>query len=552
MKNQHIRIKHGRCAAFLLVILALSPAQRALAQEDGKKQTIEITSAFKPVLRDAAKIRFNGTAPGQDTTLPSLTYRIPVQNLVPGLSPVTLKPITLDTDSLGAMASHNYLRAGYGNLNTPVAEAGFTLGAGTNRLNVFGSHISSKGPIEYQQYARTRLSAHGSAQVMENLELSGQFGYRQDRHFQYGYQKIPGASFDRSDLLRRYNTLSAEGGLRNLSPTEFDLHYMPRVRFDVFNDNRGNNETNTLLDLPLEKRIGENVIAAIGLQADLTRYKPDNGKAQSNNLFLVPLSVTFRRDNLRIKAGFTASWDNSVFNPLPEIAVEFPVAGEKWVLQGGWIGYYNKGSYMRFAGVNPFIGAPDSLVNNRMIERYVGFRGTLAGGFTYQARIGSATYHGAALYENDWASGRDFKVVYEEKLQAVQARGEIGYAKAERFSFRAALAWNGFNSQKTEDRAWGLLPLDIDGHLRWQIVKDLWLRADAYLWQGAVFPDRFGNAIRMQGALDLNAGLEFRITKLLSLWTRFNNLTNSKYQRWNGYQAFGFNMTGGVLLNFQR
>jgi hypothetical protein len=106
-----------------------------------------------------------------------------------------------------------------------------------------------------------------------------------------------------------------------------------------------------------------------------------------------------------------------------------------------------------------------------MIERYVGFRGTLAGGFTYQARIGSATYHGAALYENDWASGRDFKVVYEEKLQAVQARGEIGYARAERFSFRAALAWNGFNSQETEDRAWGLLPLDIDGHLRWQIVS---------------------------------------------------------------------------------
>ena len=536
----------------LLASLAFGLSMHGAAQEDGKKQTIDITSAFKPVLREAAKFRFNGTAPKQDTALPRLTYRIPVQNLVPGLSPVTLKPITLAADSLGGMASDNFLRAGFGNLNTPVAEAGFTLGSGTNRLNVFGSHISSKGPIEFQEYARTRLSAHGTAQVVENLELSGRFGYHQDKHFQYGYDKAPGSNFDRDDLLRRYNTLSAEAGLRNLSATEFGLHYSPRIRFDVFGDNRGNNETNTLVDLPLEKRIGENLTASIGLQADLTRYRPDNGKAQSNNLFLAPISVSFRRDNLRLKAGFTPSWDNRTFNPLPEFTVEFPVAGEKWVLQGGWIGYYNKGSYMRFAGINPFIGAPDSLVNNRMIERYAGFRGTLAGGFTYQARIGSATYHGAALYANDWASRKDFKVLYEEKLQAIQARGEIGYAKAERFHFRAALAWNGFNSQRTEDRAWGLLPLELDGHLRWQILKDLWLKADAYLWQGAVFPDRSGNAIRMDGALDLNAGLEFRITKSLSLWTRFNNITNARYQRWNGYESFGFNMTGGVMLNFRR
>ena len=536
----------------LLALLAVATALNGIAQEDGKKQTIDITSAFKPVLRDAAKIRFNGTAPRQDTSLPRLAYNIPVQNLVPGLSPVTLKPITLDTDSLGGMASHNYLRAGFGNLNTPVAEAGFTLGSGPNRLNVFGSHISSKGPIEFQEYARTRITAHGAAEVMENLEFSGQVGYRQDKHFQYGYEKAPGLNFDRSDLLRRYNTLSAEIGVRNLSPTEFGLHYKPRIRLDAFDDNRGNSETNTLVDLPLEKAIGENFSASIGLQADLTRYRPDDGKAQSNNLFLVPMSIGFRRENLRIKAGFTASWDNSTFRPLPEITVEFPVAGEKWILQGGWIGYYNKGTYMRFAGINPFIGAPDSLVNNRMIERYVGFRGTLAGGFHYQARIGSATYHGVALYENDWANRKDFKVVYEERLQAIQARGELGYSKAERFSFRAAAAWNGFNSQKTEDRAWGLLPLELDGHLRWQLVKDLWLRADAYLWQGAVFPDRSGNAIRMQGAFDLNAGLEFRITKLLTLWTRFNNLTNARYQRWNGYESFGFNMTGGVLLNFQR
>jgi outer membrane receptor protein involved in Fe transport len=131
-------------------------------------------------------------------------------------------------------------------------------------------------------------------------------------------------------------------------------------------------------------------------------------------------------------------------------------------------------------------------------------------------------------------------------------RGEIGYVRGEQFSLQSGVNWYGFNKQVTEDRAWGMLPFELNAHLRWRVVKDLWLTADAYLWEGALFRTNTGQATRVDGAFDLNAGLEFRVAKRLTIWTRFNNITNTNYQRWNQYEAYGFNMMGGVSFQFDK
>ena len=51
----------------------------AFAQKDtSKTQTIDLTSSFKPVLRNAVKINFSGTQLVADTSRPILSYTIPV------------------------------------------------------------------------------------------------------------------------------------------------------------------------------------------------------------------------------------------------------------------------------------------------------------------------------------------------------------------------------------------------------------------------------------------------------------------------------------------
>ena len=53
-------------------------------------------------------------------------------------------------------------------------------------------------------------------------------------------------------------------------------------------------------------------------------------------------------------------------------------------------------------------------------------------------------------------------------------------------------------------------------------------------------------------AFDWSAGLEFRITRQFNLWVQMNNIFNNRYERWNQYQVYGFNVLGGVIFRLNR
>jgi hypothetical protein len=61
-----------------------------------------------------------------------------------------------------------------------------------------------------------------------------------------------------------------------------------------------------------------------------------------------------------------------------------------------------------------------------------------------------------------------------------------------------------------------------------------------------------GSSDLLKGAADLNAGLEFRITKNFKAWAQFNNIFNKEYQRWNQYPVYGFNFLGGIIFTFDQ
>jgi hypothetical protein len=530
----------------MISVLAISTV--AEAQDTSRRQTIEITSSFKPVMRPVSKIGFATSPPPADTTRPRLKYEIPVQNLVPGLAPFALRPVNREVDSAGAWQNSSYVKAGFGNLTTPFAEAGISLGDTRQRFNLFASHISSRGNLEFQDYGQTRIRGDVAAPVGTDKEWFGQVGLAQDRFYQFGFDKALLPLTEKSDILRRYNTISAETGLRNLSPTEFGLRFQPRFKTHFLLDNRNATELALSLNLPIEKRFSEKFALSLGIQGDLVRLSPEIVDGIVNHLVNVPVAVDYRTARVRVKAGVTPSWDKGEFHLLPVVRAEFPIAREKLMLQAGWISYYEMGSYRRLAGMNPWIDVPVSLQNTRMIERFAGLKGMIAKGFSYSARAGITTFRNTPLFVNKFPSGRAFDVIFEEQLDALHIRGELGYVQGEQFTFQTGLNLYGFGKQTTEDRAWGMQPLQIDAHLRWRVARGLWITSDAWIWQGALFRTSTGSASRLGGALDLNAGLEFNINKRFGVWTKFQNITNKSYQRWNQYQAYGFNMLGGVTV----
>lgn len=535
----------------------LSAGIATMAQDTTKRKTIDITSTFKPVLREAAKINFNAVPPLADTSKPRLNYNIPVQNLYFTYQPAELKPVALQMDSINAWQYNNYIKVGVGNVHLPYLKAGFSFGDGKNTyFNLFASHYNSKGDKEFQKNSQTSVGAAATYKTSGNNEWNGSIGFSSDNYYLYGYRPDT-LKFSKEDLRQRFQTIEAKVNLRNIEPTEFGLSYNPSLRVSGFGDKHDNkgSETNTVLNLPLEKSFGDEFAFKLGGTADLTNYQvksSGNKFTDNNNLYLVNVAVLYKSNNLFIHGGLTPSWDNSNFHMLPNLMADISTSDKMITLQLGWIGYYQKGSYQRFASINPWLAQPDSLMNTRVTERYAGIKGTLVDHLYYSAKVGIQTYRNMALFVNDTVDGKTFKTIYEPKINIVNLHSEVGYNIGEKFSANAAVNINWFTNVERELKAWGMIPMELNVGLRWQMMKDLWFHTDLWAWSSPRYRTKQGEAYKGDKGFDLNAGAEFRITKNFNLWLQMNNILNNRYERWNQYEAFGFNILGGITYSFNQ
>jgi hypothetical protein len=539
-----------------LLMLGISCSIIAVAQKDTTKgKSVEIRSAFKPVLKESAKINFNATPPSADTTKPALKYDIPNQNLALGFQPGSLKPLALAIDSGGKWDNSSYIKAGFGSLRTPYIQAGFSFGDGnTAGLNIYAKHVSSQGKIDFQDFTNTQVKLSGFYKSAGNNEWNASLGMKQDRTYKYGYEQTT-HFFPKDSLKQNFQTISARVGMHNINKTAFGLTYSPEVKIDVFSDNLKNNESNTVLNLPLEKTVGNNFAVNLGLTFDLTRLSPKNKTAFNNTTYYVSPSVIYRNSRLNLQAGIRPSWDNSKFKMFPNILAEVGTEDQRFVFQAGWTGYIRKTTYQYLASINPWLWLPPTFKNSWIEERYAGFKGSAGDHFTYSAKLGFNKVTNQPLFINDTTAnlgGKSFIVVNEPRINVLNLGGQLGYTVQEKFSVVAGWSFNQYTGLKQEKKAWGLIPLELTAAMRVQVIKDLWLKADLFGWTGPQVRKVNGDNMKLNGAFDLNAGLEFKMTRNLNLWAQFNNITNQEYQRWNQYQVYGFNFVGGVVFSFDQ
>lgn len=526
------------------------------AQKDTTKgKSVEITSAFKPVLKESAKINFNATPPSADTSKPILKYDIPNQNLALGFQPGSLKPLALAIDSGGKWDNSSYIKAGFGSLRTPYVQAGFSFGDGnTAGVNIYAKHVSSNGKREYQDFTNTQARLTGFYKSAVGLEWNAGIGFKADKTYKYGFEP-QSLNFVKDSLEQKFNTISARVGMHNIRKTDFGLTYSPEVKIDIFSDQLKNSESNTVVNLPLEKTIGKEWAVNLGLNFDLTRLSPKNKDAFNNTTYYIAPSVLYKTARLNIQGGIRPSWDNGEFKMFPNVLAEVGTEDQRFFFFGGWTGYIRKTTYQYLASQNPWLWIPTTFKNTWVEERFAGFKGSLSDHFSYMAKIGFNKLTNQALFVNDTTpglGGKSFIVEYEPRINVVHIGGQLAYTVQEKFSLITGWNFNQYTGLKTAKKAWGLIPLELTAAMRLQIIKDLWLKADVFAWTGPQVREKDFDNKKLDGAFDLNAGLEFKITKNLNLWTQFNNITNQQYQRWNQYPVYGFNFVGGIVFSFDQ
>ncbi|MFT4152571.1 hypothetical protein [Parafilimonas sp.] len=513
-------------------------------------RTVVVTSEFAPALKQTSKINFNGATPLPDSARPKLDYNIPVQNLSFAYKSPELKALAESIDSNARWNNTNFIKLGFGNYTTPYAQAGLSLGDGVNSvINLNGFFTSSNGSLPYQNYNKLSLEGIGIfTSPNHKNEWNANAYFKGTTQYLYGFQP-DSLKFDKSDLRQRFASFGARLGLRNKIKNDFGIDYNPSIGFNAFGDNHSGKEFTFMYDVPVTKSITDVFDFNVGINGSFSRFNGDTVTIK-NSIFNVEPSLAYKTSNIKIVAGLTPSWNKSEFSLLPNFTADVKLNEEKFILQAGFIGYYNRNTYQTLADFNPFIQQPTELINSLVKEFYGGFKGSAGDHFTYNARVSFLKINNQPLFINDTATGKSFQVVYEPGINSMRVHGEIGYTAGEKFSALGGITLNKYAGLDVYDKAFGLIPTEINAAIRYVAVKDLLLKADAYFWDGSAYSTKTISTGKLDPAFDLNLGAEFAFLQQWKAWLQFNNVFNNKYERWKQYPALGFNMLIGVVYSF--
>lgn len=531
-----------------------SQISKAGLGDTSNPKVVTITSAFKPFLKNAAKVNFTAATPVIDSSKIPVVYTIPSQNLFFSYQPVPIKPLALGVDSGYIWENHQYIKLGAGNFSSYFGEAAISFGDGKKAItNIRGNFLTSTGSLPSQQAAKWGVDVLSILNTNNDQEWTTHPYYQSTTQYRYGYEPAT-LAYAKDQLLLRYATVGIELGMQNKVANSFGISYHPQISASRFFDNLEAHENSFIIKAPINKSFGKIYAFDLGLTADMsTANFPllPNALVLKNNLYYINPSIQFKTPNVKINAGIQPSWDNKTFSTLPNITAEARLADVNLVLEAGWVGYFQKNTFRSLAGFNPWIGLPTVLLNTKINEQYAGIKGATGDHFTYQVRASLLKFTNQALFLNNTGDGKTFNVVYEPEMNAFRLHGELGYTEQEKLSITAGATLSQYNSLTVNNKAWGLLPMELTGSVKWKILKDLQLKADVFMWDGSPYLDKASQSQKTKAVADLNLGAEFTVIPRLNLWLQMNNMLNTQYQRWNQYTALGFTVLGGVVYSFR-
>ncbi len=539
-----------------LMIAILAYAGHLSAQQISRD--VVVVKPYEPTLSDAYKISPLPKISDSATVKPSFRYSIlPVRVD----APFELKPINA-ARMIGTPLEklyNSYIRLGMGNYISPVAEYNInSLRSKNSSVGAYYLHRSSGSKITLDNddkvpagYSLNQAEVYGK-KFFDYSGLSGNFKFRSDVVHQYGYNTslFPDTSLDikGKEIKQSYIRAGVEIRYHSTYVDSSHLNYDLCFGYNNFNDRYDNYENLLTLTTELNKRFGEKLFGIdLGIQFNHTSKSVD-----SLATTLIHASPYFSKKNAdyefqvggRIYSS-TGNQKNTYF--YPRASLQFSVVERILVPYVGIDGQANLVTYDRLSDENPYVIPASSSEIIDMLFVYAGIKGLFNSKSGFNLNVSYNIINHMPFFINDSTGKYDnrFKVIQDD-VELLKYSGEVYYTPGENLHLILSGIFYGYTGSD-EKKAWHKPDVELVFQARYNLKKKIYANFNMNLigTRYAKPYDTLQNPVRLDPVFDVNLGLEYRYSKILSLFAEMYNLTASKYYLWNQYPSRKLNIIIG-------
>ncbi|MBK9462908.1 MAG: hypothetical protein IPN94_26715 [Sphingobacteriales bacterium] len=361
----------------IALILLCSPLFVKAQQDDKgtvKGENFDVVKAYEPVLADAVKVDISPELPSYDDLAKNKPvfndYYVPSRLLSLTYEPPALKPLPYGegkgktknkiTDDL----QHLWLRAGFGNLTTPLVDLSISSGKSdkfTVGANAF--YNSSRGKLDYQDFSRLGGLAYGKLFVGKNV-LGLNASFTQHKLNYYGYNHADTTLIIIPDSIKqRYNTIGAGISIGSALENDAEINYQLSLDYKNFGNLAKAAENNINIYGNIAKSLNENFEIGANSYFYYTKFKKNDFASNLTALNITP-TLTYRATFGDFTAGASALLNKSKFYAFPYLNLQAHIIPEKLTLYGIWKKDVIENDYIALATANPFIDDELDIANS--------------------------------------------------------------------------------------------------------------------------------------------------------------------------------------------
>jgi hypothetical protein len=551
--------------AFILFCLLPVSAQ-VTKQETGFKREVTLYNPYKPSLPEVKKRSF---LPDMNDTMkirPEFLYDIMAKPFLPVYTIIPIKAVALLPDPLPKLYK-SYVNIGMGNYSTPLAEISITNERSKKgAIGFYGRHFSSNGNVELQNgkkvfagYMDNDASLFGRKFFRKNL-FESSVDFSQKIRYAYGYDtSIINYSPAKKDIRRGYDNIGAKVSLSSLTLDSTSLSYDFDIFYNFFSTTGKRYQHNAGIKGMMAKSYKG---FYIGSGIDYEFFKHPDSYFNESGFGIASISPFIRKstEQWSFKLGFQALLDEylgsaPVFHIYPDVNLGINLVPKYISFFAGLSGKLEKNDPMKLFSENPYLKSDEFLFTMQNTDHKLivssGLKGNSGLGGNYLASVTYSMIDNMLFYYNlDYPfmtmMGNYFDPAGDD-VELLQIHGELNGIITDKISYTGNVNWYKY-TLSNNDFAWNKpdwdAKLGLKYNLRDKILFGMELTGIGSRMMGVINDDFFKvppvYKFEMPVHINLNLTAEYRYSKILSFWTRLDNISYNRYYEWAYYPSQKF------------
>lgn len=522
------------------------------------EKVVTIVSAFKPQLKNVAKIGFMNATAVVDTNTVELAYQVPSQNLSFQYQPIALVPRAIKIDSLHKIKQTANVKIGMGNYFNQFFQIEGAIEdqkAQLHHLSILNESIAGAHPI--QKWNTIGLNYDGDLTLSKQKQLNTQVYFNQSIRYRYGL--VPDTTnLPLNNFEQKFTVIGANISLVNKQVSTRSFKYDPILK--LLHSQLMGQANNLSVDLksPVEYSINQSIKLHADLFLSFNQYNPTSRLSIQNSIIQVDPSFEINKAKFHLNLGIRPTFANGDFALYPKIELTKQLKDTNYVLDAGWNTSLMNNQLIHLIGQNHWIAAPNSMPISSIEKKYFNVQVTANKRLNYGFNMSLNDYRELPFFNqtkqlnNPIQEGLKFDVIFEKRAIAIELMGNLRYQFSDKLLWKNHFKYIQFNLIRENTQAWGILPFEFNSQLNWVFNKNLQLDASGQFWTGAETSAGLGNAYQLNNTFVLNAGMQYAISENWTFWGKGENLLDQQYQRWANYPSLGVQFIAGIQYKFRK